>query len=243
MELRDLLGLSESYQQIYCEPEYYEEDLLVSFFIDEGYVETEEEAFELLEYIDDELFDELCEDFLTENTAEIARLRRQAQTARQRGDSAAAMKAEIAAGELAAGTQAKISAALRDKPSTSTSNVPQSTSKRTAAGAELPSTGRRPLTTRERRLTAAADKILKQAGPGESGRPISMTTNRGQGLNISTQGSEVSRTMGGRQGRGLEPGQSPMQAYQDRGNVVNPGERSNRRRTRRYSPENNPPER
>lgn len=241
MELRDLLGLCESYQEMYSEEsEYYEEDLLVSFFIDEGYVDTEEEAFELLEYIDDDLFEELCEDFLTESTAEIARLRQQARIARQRGDSAAAMKAEVEAGKLQAGTQAKIGAALRDKPSTSSSNVPQSTSKRTAAGAELPSTGRRPLTTRERQLTAAADRILQQAGPGESGRP--MSTNRGQRLNISTQGSEVSRTMGGRQGRGLEAGQSPMQTYQDRGDVVNPGERSNRRRTRRYSPENNPPE-
>ena len=57
-------------------------------------------------------------DFLLESnvSAEIAELRRKANTARQKGDMKTFIELQKQAAELGAGTQAKIDAATRDKP-------------------------------------------------------------------------------------------------------------------------------
>ena len=54
------------------------------------------------------------------NSQQIASLRARARMLRQKGDMAGAMEVEKQAGELQAGTQAKIAALTRDKPKTPT---------------------------------------------------------------------------------------------------------------------------
>jgi hypothetical protein len=202
------------------------EDYLIDYLIDEGYANTEGSAYKILEVISEGFYEYLLNEALTPEQRAAGRARVVA-ARRARGIP-----------EPSAERTAEIMGRIRSRKPTARGGYRQSTetprgTMRTPEGAHLPDTrdtkGPTIVVTRDRETTRRLNIDRENEGgqENETKRPTKMPTHRDvfgneKPNNSVDRGADSTRTMGGRQGRGLGAGQTPMQTTQNR-NSVNVG--------------------
>ena len=136
------------------------EHYLIDYLIDEGYANTEDSAYRILEVISEGFYEYLLSEALTPEEKAAGRAR------------VAAARRARGIPELSAERTAEIMSNIRQRkaPSAAAGGRPSSTTMTTSTGASLPSTGRRQETGSERQSTIRADRILSQDRRTPSGR-------------------------------------------------------------------------
>lgn len=202
------------------------EHYLIDYLIDEGYANTEGSAYKILSVISEEFYEYLLNEALTPE-----------QRAAGRARVAAARRARGIPEPSAERTAEMMGRIRRRKPTARGGNLQSTTTRkgtmRTPEGAHLPDTrdsnGPTIVDTRDRETTGRlnTDRDTEGGQENETKRPTKMPSHRDvfgneKPNNSVDRGADSTRTMGGRQGRGLEAGQTPMQTTQNR-NSVNVG--------------------
>jgi len=155
-------------------------DIILDYLLDEGYVDTEQAAEKIMLVMSEEWIDDILNE---SDSAELANLRKQMNDALRRGDKATVTKIASRLAELQAGTKAKITALLNDKPKeTSTRNTSQTQKpKDVVSGLSSP--------TLRSKLARRATGIINSI-PDNPDRPARASTHRNSSGEIVTNVSQ-----------------------------------------------------